>query len=140
MVQFFSSEKGMSLMISIVLFQKSSRAIFIILIIYLLYRELLTNYRNIYVYISTDSSNVCLCFYAFLFLYYLLMNITSLIFITFFPLYLGQYLSYSFILFFVKDSVLIFLPVFLTILINSYLIYKQVKSFLPHEIQRYTTC
>ncbi|CAD2089876.1 conserved Plasmodium membrane protein, unknown function [Plasmodium vinckei lentum] len=48
----------------------------------------------------------------------------------------GQYLSYSFILFFVKDAVLIFLPIFLTILINTYLIYKQVKSSLPPEIQR----
>ncbi|GAW79236.1 secy-independent transporter protein [Plasmodium gonderi] len=48
----------------------------------------------------------------------------------------GQYLSYSMILFFIKDAVLIFLPIFFTLLINSYLMYKQIKPICPPTIQR----
>ncbi|EUD64820.1 hypothetical protein C922_04767 [Plasmodium inui San Antonio 1] len=48
----------------------------------------------------------------------------------------GQYLSYSMILFFIKDAVLIFLPIFFTLLISSYLMYKQIKSHFPPAIQR----
>ncbi|CRG98128.1 conserved Plasmodium membrane protein, unknown function [Plasmodium gallinaceum] len=48
----------------------------------------------------------------------------------------GQYLSYSVILFFIKDAILIFLPIFLTLLINSYLIFKQIKLSLPPLIQK----
>ncbi|SBO29713.1 secy-independent transporter protein, putative [Plasmodium knowlesi strain H] len=48
----------------------------------------------------------------------------------------GQYLSYSMILFFIKDAVLIFLPIFFTLLITSYLMYKQIKPLFPLAIQR----
>ncbi|SBT31063.1 secy-independent transporter protein, putative [Plasmodium ovale wallikeri] len=48
----------------------------------------------------------------------------------------GQYFSYSLILFFMKDAVLIFLPIFFTLLINSYLIYKQIRLSLSLVIQR----
>ncbi|CDU84887.1 hypothetical protein YYC_03257 [Plasmodium yoelii 17X] len=89
-------------------------------------------YKKIGTYISLSY----LC--AFIILLYLDYKIQKQNFsmVQFFASEKGQYLSYSFILFFVKDSVLIYLPVFLTILINSYLIYKQVKYSLPPEIQR----
>ncbi|CRG98544.1 conserved Plasmodium membrane protein, unknown function [Plasmodium relictum] len=48
----------------------------------------------------------------------------------------GQYLSYSIILFFIKDAILIFLPIFLTLLINSFIIFKQIKSLFPSIIQK----
>ncbi|VWU50800.1 TMEM33 domain-containing protein, putative [Hepatocystis sp. ex Piliocolobus tephrosceles] len=47
-----------------------------------------------------------------------------------------HYLSYSMILFFIKDSILIFLPVFLTILINAYYTYKEIRLLLPQAIQK----
>ncbi|SOV74072.1 conserved Plasmodium membrane protein, unknown function [Plasmodium sp. gorilla clade G3] len=56
--------------------------------------------------------------------------------VNFFSSEKGHYLSYSMILFFIKDAVLIFLPIFLTLLINSYLIYKQLKSSLVPFIQK----
>ncbi|KNG74967.1 secy-independent transporter, partial [Plasmodium falciparum IGH-CR14] len=56
--------------------------------------------------------------------------------VNFFSCEKGHYLSYSMILFFIKDAVLIFLPIFLTLLINIYLIYKQLKSSLVPFIQK----
>lgn len=57
--------------------------------------------------------------------------------INFFSSEKGQYLSYSILLFFIKDAFLVFLPIFLTLLMNTYMIYKKIKHYLPEQIREH---